>query len=131
MTQIFLAMLIGLACAVIAVTMIVIMPNEPILNWWFRFGQKVGIKKVQGDEVERWFYKPIWGCEKCFAGQLSMWWYLIWHFKAQRGQGCPIPGWRVGMYGYSVFCHLTAVCAGIMIAVLLSKHIIKKTQDNE
>lgn len=42
--------------------------DEPILNWWFKIGDK-----YHG----RWFYKPIWGCEFCFAGQLALWTYLL------------------------------------------------------
>lgn len=26
---------------------------------------------------KRFFYRPIWGCEKCLAGQIAFWTYLF------------------------------------------------------
>lgn len=41
---------------------------EPVLNWWFKIGDKYH---------NRWFYKPVWGCEFCIAGQLALWTFLL------------------------------------------------------
>ncbi len=41
---------------------------EPVLNWWAIIGQRFNAK---------WYYKPIWGCDKCLAGQLSLWLFLL------------------------------------------------------
>lgn len=121
---------LGIAAAVISVTVIVIMPLEPILNWWFRIGEKYGKRTANGYELERWFYRPIWGCEKCFAGQLGLWGYLLAHIRAQGGQNGHISGINVGwptMAGYSLFCHLLTVSAAIMAAVIISSFIKSKT----
>lgn len=45
-----------------------ILAYEEILNWWFRFGSR-----YEG----RWFWKPIWGCELCIAGQIAFWTYTL------------------------------------------------------
>lgn len=63
-TLIIYAFCIGL----MAVVYRCILAYEDILNWWFTFGRKFD-KFV--------FYKPIWGCEKCFAGQIAFWTYGI------------------------------------------------------
>lgn len=42
--------------------------QEPVLNWWFKIGDRYH---------KRWFYKPIWGCEFCIAGQFAFWTYLL------------------------------------------------------
>lgn len=57
--------------ALIAVFAIVyrhILAEQPVLNWWF----------VWGDRFEnKWFYKPIWGCELCISGQIALWTYAL------------------------------------------------------
>lgn len=45
-----------------------ILAYEPILNWWFRFGNKY---------EKKWFFKPIWGCHLCIGGQFGLWLYLL------------------------------------------------------
>lgn len=42
---------------------------EDILSWWFRFGDRYF--------ADRWFYKPVWGCEYCWAGQIAFWTYYL------------------------------------------------------
>jgi len=109
MIQAFIiSIIIGISAAMIAVTINVILPNEKIANWWHRIGQKSGIKVVQGVEVERWFFRPIWGCEKCFAGQIAFWVFIY----MQR-------------HNYNLFFHLVSVCIAIMAAVIFSYHINK------
>lgn len=60
--------LYGFLIAVFSVSYRLIMAYEPILNWWFKFGLRFQSK---------WYYKPIWGCEFCFAGQVALWTYLL------------------------------------------------------
>jgi hypothetical protein len=125
-TSILSAILLGLSAAIISVAMIVVMPHEMILNWWFVFGQAVGMRKVNGRQVERWFFRPVWGCEKCFAGQIVLWSYLITHTTIRRGDpfglccGC---WWIYPSNDYSLFCHILAICSGVIMAVILSKFI--------
>lgn len=101
------ALELGFACALFSVNLIVILANEPVANWWFRFGQRVGVKIVkltEGEvEVPRWFYRPIWGCEKCFAGQLALWLYLRFHWQQ-----------------YNLFYHLLTIAMAITFALIIS-----------
>ena len=101
------AALTGAASAFIGVAVNEIMHNEPILNWWFRFGAKIGIKIVDGYERERWFYRPIWGCSKCLSGQIALWYYLFNHSN------------------YSIFVHIFTISTAIITAVFLTKQINK------
>lgn len=54
--------------AVLAVVYRLILADEPVLNWWFRWGLRY---------EKRWFWKPVWGCELCFAGQVALWTYVL------------------------------------------------------
>lgn len=45
-----------------------ILAYEEILAWWFRFGARF---------ENYWFWKPVWGCELCIAGQLALWTYVF------------------------------------------------------
>lgn len=101
MTNILTAMLIGVAFSIVSVVIHCLINNEPVGNWWFTFGRKVGVKLVDGVEVERWFYRPIWGCEKCFAGQLVLWCYPFYvdNYTAQR--------------------HFIAICTAIYVTPIL------------
>lgn len=60
--------LFGLFIAFFAVCYKLVIDTHPVLNWWFMFGMRF---------QKYWFYKPIWGCELCFAGQIALWVYLL------------------------------------------------------
>jgi hypothetical protein len=113
MTNILTAMLVGVAFSIVSVVIHCLINNEPIGNWWFKLGSKLGIKLVDGVEVERWFYRPIWGCEKCFAGQLTLWLYpsVIIHYTA----------WH----------HVFAICTAIYITPILVYFINKVKSEND
>lgn len=64
MCMILYAFLIGAFAAVYRN----ILAYEPILNWWFAIGRRW--------ETKFW-HKPIWGCEKCIAGQVCLWTYIL------------------------------------------------------
>lgn len=61
---IFFSVLIGITFSVYAL----ILSTEPILNWWFRWGARF---------ERKWFWKIIWGCHLCAAGQFAFWSYVI------------------------------------------------------
>lgn len=129
-TAMFLhAFLLGIAGAIMGVTVNVIMPNEKILNWWFRIGEKVGKEIVHGQEKERLIFRPIWGCEKCFSGQLAFWIYFFSHIRPNEPIYWEANGW-FSFPGYSLIEHALAVCTAILSAVILSYfiHIIKNTE---
>ena len=76
-------LLYAVLIAVFASVYRLILAYEDVLNWWFKFGSR----------FEKYvFYKPIWGCQLCIAGQLAFWSYgLNWmssYFNANA------PFWR-------------------------------------
>ena len=104
--------------AVFAVTYRLILAYEPILNWWFMFGNKF---------EKRFFYRPIWGCEKCFAGQIAFWIYLFgWTSSYFNGNA---PFWRfvfnlIPQYqknDYNVLNGLIFVFVSVFLTKSLSK----------
>ena len=123
------ALCLGLACSIIGVVINVIMPKEGILNWWFRFGEKYFKEIVAGEEKERLLFRPIWGCEKCFSGQLALWIYFFSHIKGNNPVDWHTTGW-FSFPGYSLLEHILAVCIAILSAVILSFfiHKIKNTE---
>lgn len=58
----------GLACGMTGAAYIGIMAREEIFNAWWRFGAR-----FEG----RWFFKPVWSCSHCFAGQFALWSFLL------------------------------------------------------
>lgn len=61
--------LYALLIAIAAVIYRRFLSREEILSWWFQFGDR----NFSG----KWFYKPIWGCEFCIAGQMALWTYIL------------------------------------------------------
>ena len=56
----------GLASGLVGVVYRHIIAKEEFFNRWWRYGAK-----YEG----RWFFKPLWSCAHCFAGQLALWSY--------------------------------------------------------
>jgi hypothetical protein len=53
LTSLSLLLLIGIASGISGAIYRFVLNQEPVLNFWFRFGDK-----YEG----KWFYPPIWGC---------------------------------------------------------------------
>lgn len=91
--------------------------EEPFSAWW-RFGNRF---------EDRWFFKPVWACEKCFAGQLALWIYLL---QRVEWQGRPFPNGKMPVLdvfpyleGYSLIGHLFAVAVAIFAAMFFIRKI--------
>ena len=114
--------LTALIIAVIAYTYKEIIGREKILNWWFKFGLRF---------EDRFFYRPIWGCEKCFAGQVAFWIYFFNWLSTNFDTNAPfwrlifffIPKYDLG--DYSVFLGVFSVSLSVLLTFLLSKTIKK------
>lgn len=111
--------LYGIYIAIISVVYRKILAYEPILNWWFMFGSRFD---------GRFFYRPIWECEKCFAGQIAFWtfainWILSLNFIGKREISAflfkIIPQYHTN--NFSVFLGLIFVCFTILTTFSLSK----------
>lgn len=119
-THILTALLWGASCGLIgAVYRSVLAYEEPFSAWW-RFGARY---------EHRWFFRPVWACEKCFAGQLALWSYFIHALKiavAMRPER--IPGVSASLQGYSIGGHAAAICAAIFSAVIFARAIDQKNR---
>ena len=98
-----------------------ILLREPVLHWFLLFGLRY---------ENRWFFKPIWGCHKCIAGQLTFWFYLAWRIPIELSPETAaynrIITNNVHLYhltGYSFIGHIFAICTAILITELLKTKI--------
>ena len=106
--------------AVIAYVYREVLSRENILNWWFKFGLRF---------EKRFFYRPIWGCEKCFAGQLAFWIYLLNWLSNGLNENAPF--WRFvfflipkyGLEDYNVLSGVFSISLSILLTLILTKLI--------
>ncbi len=126
MQTLLLAIMMGICCGVIGSVYRFILAYETILNWWFRFGSRY---------ERKWFYRPIWGCAKCFAGQLSFWsWLLIViiplivrHYR-QNGGLFNFSTNTTQTAGLAILGLLTAISSAITTAVILGPILEAKNE---
>jgi len=79
--------------------------REFLLTEWFLFGYNHFGKY---EDWRQYVYKPIWGCELCFSGQLSLWMFF-------------------NLYeDYGIFYHL----GFIALSILFTKLIYAAVKDN-
>lgn len=116
-------LLISLWALIIAVVAYVyreILAYEDVLNWWFRFGLRF---------EKRWFYKPVWGCQLCFSGQLAFWIYILNWLSTNFNTNAPF--WRLVFFfipkydieTFNVFLGVFSVSLTILLTFLLTKTI--------
>lgn len=93
-TFIFFAILVGITFSVYGL----ILSSEPVLNWWFRLGSR---------HERKWFWRIVWGCHICAAGQFAFWSYVLsWlnasYFDGKGGKSEDIAE-AVSLYHFSEF----------------------------
>jgi hypothetical protein len=111
---------IALCCAVISIVYMCVLSREPILNWWFRFGMRF---------ERRAFHKPIWGCEKCFAGQLALWSSLLFHSDGLRSfiqvLSFSQPALILQIVFMGLFWLIFTISAAVLITLVLLRVLVK------
>lgn len=114
----------GIAAGIIGAIYRCILAYEPILNWWFKFGQRY--------EKRSWF-PAVWGCQKCISGQISLWFYsaivIIPRIRGDWRQISHIGRWTMEMAGQGlglVFGLILAISVAIYAADLMCKAINSK-----
>lgn len=121
MYLIFEAFIIAFTAGIIAAVYRGVLAYEPVLNWWFRWGNNF---------EDRWFFNPIWGCVKCISGQMGLWAFVfleiipaIWSPGGQNGGNTS----AATMYSQTgaawVISLLLAICGAILTAMVLSRLI--------
>ena len=91
---------IAIKISIIAIVYILILQHEKPFNKWFSFGYKYF--------RDTFIYKPVFSCEKCFAGQIALWKYLaeVFYFKTIK---------------YNFFEHIYFVSITILITFFLAQ----------
>lgn len=122
---------LALMAGIIATVYMLVLPHERYFNPWFRWGMSVGIR---ADGSRKWFYKPLFECEKCMAGQIGLWWYLIDRLEMHTGPvwfyllgnvNWPIRFVFILPHGYDLISHAFAATASILAAMVISKHFVR------
>lgn len=116
-------LLLALCCGTIAAVYKGWLAYEPVLNWWFRFGNKY---------ETRWFFNPVWGCVKCIAGQLALWFYLFIEIMpamfTERGQistvGVPSLYFIANPIAW-LFGLIWTICAAMLISCIIHFFILR------
>lgn len=119
-------LLLALGSGIVGAVYRGVLAYEPVLNWWFRFGNR-----YEG----RWFFAPVWGCVKCISGQLALWFYLFIEI---------LPAWtrhggQISTIGRPALYYtanpaafilglILAICGAILTAIILAP-IIKKLEN--
>lgn len=74
----------------------VLIQPEMILHFYWKWINK----------LPDYLYKPLGGCNRCVAGQIGTWFYLIKYFKC-----------------YNLFDHIFFICGTILTVLILDKII--------
>lgn len=115
------ALVIGGVAGMAGTVYRLVLAYEPILAWWFKFGNR-----YEG----RWFFAPIWGCQLCISGQLSLWSFLLIEILpiilTETGRISHFTGPVIISIQTAfalLFSLIIAICAAIFTAKILSKVI--------
>lgn len=99
--------ILAIGCGTIAAVYKNVLAYEPVLNWWFVFGQRF---------EKRWFYPAIWGCHKCIGGQAGLWAFMFLEVIPWYSEPDIQPWDVVGL----IFGLLFTICASILVAIVLT-----------
>lgn len=111
--------ILGLMCGLIAAVYRGVLAYEQPFSLWWKLGNHL---------ENTWIFKPVWGCAKCFAGQLGFWIYFFQHGRWQERPPLSVfsailpYSWT--LEGYWLLGHLFTVAGAIFSAILFS-YLIK------
>jgi len=89
------------AVAIVAYVFVILTSPGMIFYFYYKL-----IDKIKYDFI----FKPLGGCNLCFAGQLALWFYLIKHF-----------------HSYNFFEHIFFISGTILTVMILDKLIDYET----
>lgn len=117
------ALLFSASAGIIAAIYRQVLAYEPILTWWFAFGNRF---------ENKWFFAPVWGCVKCISGQLALWFYsfivILPAVALRGGRGFtffPYTGSSVVSVALGLFGLLIAICGAILTAMVCARILTK------
>lgn len=119
--NIFGMLLVSFCIAIVSLVYTVVLPFEPIGNKWYNFLKWL----TRGN---KYFFKPLIDCSKCFAGQVAIWGYFFAFHTLFHVEHFPFfKLFHVEHWGqsYSIPGHIFTVCCSILFAELLNKYYDK------
>lgn len=84
---------------------VVLTQPKEILHGWGLFLYEITYNHQKEDN--HWIYRLLISCEKCIAGQLCLWWYLIRNFNSYSPD--------------KIIYHICTICLGIFLTIILKK----------
>lgn len=119
---IFEALAWGLASGIVGAVYRGILANEESFNRWWRFGAR-----FEG----KWFFKPVWSCGHCTAGQFALWTYIFLKIlPALLNRPAVMRSAREAWFyiaatGIALFCLIIAISTAILSAKVLTYYLNK------
>lgn len=111
--------ILGAGCGIVGAVYRYVLAYE-FLNGWFRFGDR-----YEG----KWFYRPVWGCAKCFSGQLALWFWSIFQivpaFFTHYGHIRRLTANCIQNGGWLILGLLIAISAAIVTTLLIEPNLKK------
>lgn len=123
--------LISACIGVVSLVYTVILPYELLGNAWLRL-----LRRITNNR--EWLMKPLILCAKCWAGQVSLWGYLIYYFELHVSYTYSVNTpfvqrftWDIEEvfymgFGYSLPLHIFFICTSILTAEVFT-YIYKNT----
>lgn len=123
LVKIFLdGLILSVMSGMIGSVYIGVLSQEPAFSFWWEFGARF---------ENRWFFKPIWSCEKCFSGQFCLWFYLFRSLSVQKIDSLPrflpFPWLKISFTDFSLLGLIFSISAAILFASVFTK-ILNKTK---
>lgn len=109
------AILWGLAVGILGATYREILAKEETFNRWWIFGARY---------ENRWFFRPVWGCGHCFAGQFTLWTWTLFKIVAPVVKVLALSGGFWPRWQHYAFQGLASVL-GLILAVGVSIFVAK------
>lgn len=119
------AILWGLAVGILGATYREILAKEETFTKWWQFGARY---------ENRWFFKPVWGCGHCFAGQFSLWTWMAFKILAPVVKVWGLPGrfWpRWQHYTFQGMASVLGLILAVGVSIFVAKVLIFILQKNK
>lgn len=116
---------LALMCGLIASVYRGVLAYEQPFSLWWRLG----------NYFERtWIFRPLWACEKCFAGQMAFWIYIFqrlhWVKRPPASRLAAFLPYSWNLEGYWLLPHFFGIAGAIFSAIIFSS-LLKRFNDRQ
>ena len=109
-------LILGVIAGIVATVYVNVLSKEEHFAWWWQFGNRF---------EHEWFFKPIWGCHKCFSGQFCLLVYLFHTLSIEKTFAMlgfmPVLALQIDFEGYSLIEHIFSISSGILFSIVFTK----------